>query len=580
MTAIVGQNDSGKSGILHALRIFFDPPKKGGVPITDLHGKDESKNATIEIAFVPQSLQSLEVQIDAKNKSHIVDDHIVDSQGLLRARISVSTRRIEGFELLISDVDDDELFPLGLKNHDELYNLLAARGLPAKKAGKETNQEKRNVLRADAVAKGRGQREQWVDATSIEKLLREIFPKFIFFTDTARYGMGETSVQNQFRGVVDRALASHPTAQQIEADIKTTIQVEFDKVYQRLSRLTDTVTGMQAAPKVSWKKAIDGIDLTWSDNAGIELPFELRGAGVRRLFMVAYFQYEAAESLHDPSGPRYIFTIEEPEIHLHPGAQRLLDTALRELGELGHSVLFTTHSPVFAASTPIDNLMLVTRTAMAAKAIQAPALDTRQIAADLGVEASDRLVGKSYVVLVEGSTDAEFYMVALTELFNAKHTSLSPDDILFLQCGGINNLKFVATTQCMDEAGLNWAVIADSDRNSASASIGKNTQALINACPKTCKHLKVLDRTSIENYFDPAVVKKITGIDCLIHHYGRATSMSRTPLSNTDWEKIKKAGPQIAQAMGASGLIAMSTNSASASEWVTLFNDLKTYFGL
>ena len=261
LAAIVGKNDVGKSGILCALRTFFEPPKRGGLPITDLHEKNDTQNAIIEIAFAPQSLQTREIRIDAKNESHIVDDCLVDSQGLLRARITVSTRRVESFELKVQDVDDDELFPLGLKSHDELLRLLEARSLPARKAGRETNQEKRDTLRCHALVEGIGFREEWVDASDIEKPLRTILPQFVFFTDEARYGIGETGVQNQFKGVVDRALSDHPTAKQIETDINNTIQGEFDKIYQRLSLLTDTVTGMKADPRISWRKAVDGIDL-------------------------------------------------------------------------------------------------------------------------------------------------------------------------------------------------------------------------------------------------------------------------------------------------------------------------------
>ena len=71
------------------------------------------------------------------------------------------------FEILIQDIDDDKLFPLAIKNHDQLFDLLAATGLPAVKAGRKTNQQKRDSLREKAKADGKGLREASVDATSI-----------------------------------------------------------------------------------------------------------------------------------------------------------------------------------------------------------------------------------------------------------------------------------------------------------------------------------------------------------------------------------------------------------------------------
>ncbi len=578
LTPIVGKNDSGKSVILHALRIFFEPPRKGGIDKSDLHRKVESCLASIEVSFIPQNLRSSEIKVDAKNKIHIVDDCLVDANGLLKLRISLSTRGIEAFQIFINDVDYQEFYPLALKKHDELIELLNEVGLPAKRAGKETNQEKRTALRDFAISKGASYKEDWVDANSIEKPIRDILPKFIFFTDSAKYAISETAVQNQFKGIVDRALSGHPNAQQIEEDIKTTIQTEFDKLHDRLSRLTDTVASIEATPKVSWKKAVDGIGLSWGDSLGVDLPYELRGAGIRRLFMVAYFQYEAAASMHDPDGSQYVFAIEEPELHLHPGAQRDLVIALKEIGDLGHCVVFTTHSPVFSSSARIDDLILVSRSNVVAEAKQTPNIDIVNVAHELGVEASDRLIGKNHVILVEGPRDVEFYTTILTELHNNGDTSLAPSSVLFLQCGGVSNLRFSVTTKCIDEAGLKWAVIVDSDKQSATGPYGRDTQYLIDNCPSTCSCLLPLTRTAIENYLDQSIVKSVTGIDCIIPQYGKPTDISGAPLDIQNLKTIKKSVANIAQAMGATGIVSMSLDSSGQCEWVDIFNKIDNDF--
>ncbi|MFI5247317.1 MAG: ATP-dependent endonuclease [Nitrospirales bacterium] len=576
---IVGRNDVGKSGLLHALRVFFDPPKKG-LELSDLHAKDPNAIAQIEVAFCPNALTTQEVQIDAKNKIHLTGDRLVDSRGLLRLRISISAKAVTGFEILIQDIDDDALFPLALKDHDELLELLAASGLQAVKAGKETNQQKRGSLRQKAQAEGRGLREAWVDALSVERKLRDMLPQFIFFADTANYGIGETPVQNQFRGIVDKALALHPNAKQIENDIRTTIQAEFDKVFERLSRLTDSVTSLEANARVSWKKAVDGISLSWGDPAGVSIPYEMRGAGVRRLFMVAYFQYEAAAPLHDAHGPKYIFGIEEPEVHLHPGAQRDLDAALRDLADLGHCVIFTTHSPVFVSTAPLRDVVLVVRPGARAEVKQSPNIDAAQIAAELGVEASDRLVGKNHVILVEGPRDVEFYSTVLALLHGAGHTALDPNTVLFLQCGGICNLQFSVTTCCMDSAGLNWAVIADSDRDAAKGPMGQDAQYLQATPPPSCSALKFLMRSNIESYLDAEVVKHVTGIDCVIPQYGKPTDSAGRPLGKRALKQIKNAGPIVAMQMGAPGIVAHSQDGNGNTEFVTIFEDIRQAFGL
>lgn len=580
VTPIAGRNDVGKSGLLHALQIFFNPPKRGGLDLSDMHAMDPKAVAEIEVAFDPAALATREVQIDAKNKVHVSDDYLVDSRGLLRLRISVSTKAIEALEILIQDIDDDALFPLALKNHDELLQLLASNGLPASKAGRETNQQKRASLRRKAGDDSKGLREAWVDAIPIEKKIRDILPQFILFSDTANYDIGETPVQNQFKGIVDKALASHPDAKQIEESIQSTVQAEFDKVFERLARLTSTVTSLEANARVSWKKAVDGIGLSWGDPAGVSIPYEKRGAGVRRLFMVAYFQYEAAASLHAERGPKYIFAVEEPEVHLHPGAQRDLETAFRDLAALGHSVIFTTHSPVFASAAPLRDIVLVVRPDARAEARQTPSVDAVQIAAELGVEASDRLVGKDHIILVEGRRDVEFYRNVLTCLHEAGLTSLDPNAVLLLQCGGISNLRFTVTTRCMDAAGLKWAVLADSDRPAAGEAMGREARDLRESCPASCSALKFLTRTCIENYLDPGVVKAEAGVECLIPHYGDPTDALGGPLAKRSLKRIKDAAPDVAKQMGAAGIVAHSSDASRVSEFATIFDDIKQAFGL
>ncbi|HTW90106.1 MAG TPA: AAA family ATPase [bacterium] len=578
MTAVVGRNDVGKSALLHALRVFFSPPKKG-LPLAEIHGQNAKAEVEIEVALKPSALSSQEVKIDAKNKINLTSDRLIDGSGLLRLRLVASVKGTLRLEALVQDVDDDALFPLATKNQEQLLSLLEAQGLTATRAGRETNQAKRESLRRKAEADGKGLREAWVDVSDVEAALREVLPEFVLFTDTADYGIEETAVQNQFKGIVDKALAAHTGAKQIEDDIRATVQQEFDKVYDRLCHLTDSVTSLKAEPKVNWKKAVDGIGLTCGDLAGQDTPYELRGAGIRRLFMVAYLQYEAAASMHTPNGPKYVFAVEEPEVHLHPGAQRDLIEAFSELANLGHAVVFTTHSPVFVAEAKMQDVALVTRADNKANVTQKPHIDARQIAEELGVEASDRLVGKNYIILVEGPRDVRFYTSVLDELSKAGRTKMQPGKVMFLQCGGVDNVKFNVTTRCMDEAHLRWAVLGDSDRMSAGGPLGQKATALQAAIPPTCSLCCFLERTAIENYLDQNVVKQVTAIDCLIPQYGKPTDLAGAPLGKRTRDKLKDAGHVVAQRMSASGIESCSKDAGGTCEFARIFDDIYAAFG-
>ena len=577
-SAIVGRNDVGKSGLLAALRTFFIPPKKGGLPLTDVHLCNPDSVATIEVAFDPSALVSATVQHGKSDQLDIATDGLTDKRGLLRLRMEISTKRVEAFEICIHDFVDPTSTPPALKSDGQLSELLKA--FQVEVGASATVVERRAALRKAQEDRGELQEDRWYDAREIEPGIRAILPEFIYFTDTSDYSISQTEVQNQFRSIVERAIGGHPSAQAIEQQMRALIQGEFDKVFQRLSRLTDAVTDLTASPRVSWKKAVDGVSLNWKDESGFEAPYELRGAGIRRLFMVAYFEYEAAASLDDPRGKRYVFAIEEPEVHLHPGAQRELLQALRALAKRGNIVIFATHSPVFAASTPLDGITLVQRIGQSSTTVQMPALDLAFVAEELGVEAPDRLVGRNHVVLVEGPRDVEFYSIVLEELYRAGQTKLDPSKVLFLQCGGAQTIKFAVTFGSMDKVGLKWAVLGDSDRQAPGDVENAAMRELKTSKPSTCLAVEVLERTAIENYLDPTAIKVVTNVDCLVPTYGPLTDPHQRELKSRDLKSIKDASAKIARQMGAGGLIRFGMTKSGKCEWKDLFERLRVALGL
>lgn len=530
LTIIVGRNDVGKSGILHGLNLFFNPPKRKGIREDEIHLKQPNTTAKIEVVF---NISKLSYQtIDIAQKSYFIAEKLTDSQGYLRIRTEISTQRVETFEVFV-------LQPQG--------------------------------------------HYAWQDAKSLggEAGIRALLPPFHFFGDSIRYDISTSGVQGQFRGVVKRALDQHTAIHQLETAIKATIQTEFNKIFENLQNLTSTITTLQALPQISWSKAIESVDLTWADQSAVEIPYEQRGAGIRRLFMVAYFQYEANEALQDPNSPRSIFIVEEPETNLHPGAQRELVEALQTLSQLGHTIILTTHSPVLAATATLDQLKLVRRPTQSSQILQGIDLNLEQVAQDLGIQVSDRLIGKHYIILVEGKDDAQIYDLILRKLYHHGHTKLNPDKLVFLQCGGINNLNFVATKGYISRAGLPWAVIADSDRDSATGSLKRDTRDIQGCEDPNCKYVHILKRRFIESYLCPESIFSLTGIECMVSHYGKAHSKDGIPLAKEQWDDIKKRNIKIFESMDPQTIIEHSMDYESQKcEWIVMFENIRTAFSL
>ena len=104
---------------------------------------------------------------------------------------------------------------------------------------------------------------------------------------------------------------------------------------------------LTAQPIFAWEKAVTFAILA-RDSHGVERSLDQRGSGIRRLLMVAFFQY-LAQKQHERD---VIYAVEEPENCLHPGLQRELADSFADLAADGAQVVLTSHSPVFAGASP------------------------------------------------------------------------------------------------------------------------------------------------------------------------------------------------------------------------------------
>lgn len=132
---------------------------------------------------------------------------------------------------------------------------------------------------------------------------------------------------------------------QIEENVKQGIKEEFKIILDKLKQHTDVITALDPRPELQWKKVVK-FDLDAQDQDGCTIPMDRRGAGVRRLLMVAFFQYLAERGIPKATSRGYVFAIEEPETFLHPTAQRELCRSLTAIAARSTQVLMTTHFPL------------------------------------------------------------------------------------------------------------------------------------------------------------------------------------------------------------------------------------------
>lgn len=515
VTTIVGKNDVGKSSILRAIKLFFD--KKPKIDLEDFHdmaGPDE--NIVIEVSFtsLPERIE-LEEGVETTFK----EEMLLDKDGYLRIRKTFLRNDPKSFEisLITQDFQDTRFSGLADLSERELNERCKELGIDIKRAGRGiTNKSKREALRKKAREMGIkvGTHELKISSRSrVWKCIDSLLPDFELFESETRTDTSATSFQSQFRPIIKTA-AERPEISDVRKKftdyIEKSVQEEFNKLFEELKRYTDDLSALTVKPVFSWDKAVNLL-VYGRDRHGVEKPLEKRGSGLRRLLMVSFFQYLVNKKKEEKLN--FIFGIEEPENNLHPGLQRELVRSFRQLAKQGYQIIITTHSPVFAGASPIEDLILIQRRGGVSRAIQYPKLKLDEIAEELGVEPSDQITGYSACVFVEGKDDIMFWKTIAAKLKEGGYINHDFDDknIGLILTGG-DNLKHWIDCRAMKRLNRRFAVIVDSDKRSKDDKIPERKIKWKERCEKDGGIFIILRKRTIENYLHPNAIKKFCNV--------------------------------------------------------------------
>jgi predicted ATPase len=508
---IVGKNDAGKSSILRAIQLFFEEKPK--IEEEDIHdGATSNEDITIEIAFtsLPQTIQ-IEDGIDTT----LQEEMLLDREGHLRIQKTYPRTDLSKPQISLITWDFQDSFFAGLTTlkESELNRKCREKGIDVTEAGRGiTNKHKRSELRAKAKAENIPLDRYKLDLpqnSDLWRCIKSFLPDFQLFESETKTDIGETSFQSQFRPIVKMAAEQTDVADardKFTEAIKIALQKEVDKIFERLKRHTNDLVTLRAEPVFSWDKAVN-IQIYGKDNAGTDKSLERRGSGIRRLLMVAFFQYLAEKQ--DENTSNFIFGIEELENNLHPALQRELVNSFRQLADKGYQIIVTTHSPVFAGASQIEDLKLIVREHGVAKSIQYPDLDMDKIAEELGVEPSDQITGYKACVFVEGSNDVIFWKTVASKLKEGSYVQADFDEkrVGLIPVGG-DNLKCWIDLRAMKKLNRRFGVVIDSDRKSETDDTPKRKLDWKKKCEEEGGVFYILRKRELENYLHPNAISR------------------------------------------------------------------------
>lgn len=196
--------------------------------------------------------------------------------------------------------------------------------------------------------------------------------------------------------------------------------------------------------------------------------FDQMGTGAQRAIQMSLIRYLAeARAVAPEKTSRRLLLIDEPELYLHPQGIRRLRQALRSLSETGFQVVFSTHSPMMLSRDNAADTVIVGKTKEAGTTANKP-LRQAVSAALSDAESQSRTLFElgnladvyfsERIVLCEGKTDRRLLPLAYERLFGQPPEL---DQIAFVSLGSCSDIpKALPVLAAM---GVKACAVADLD---------------------------------------------------------------------------------------------------------------------
>ncbi|MCX9029492.1 MAG: AAA family ATPase [Candidatus Methanoperedens sp.] len=204
-----------------------------------------------------------------------------------------------------------------------------------------------------------------------------------------------------------------------------------------------------------------------------------------------------------------ILVIDEPELHLHPGAAKSLREIL--VGRKSEiQIIVATHSPIFLDSSVADVIILNQniKNSIVPKILESKEIDLAL--SELGSTGLDALL-YDVIIWVEGPSDKIYLEKWLNLLLNENEITIS-SQIGILPYGGKSLLMHLKIEE-IKLINRKSIFIIDSDKKSENEEIDPDTRNFISICNKNNINYWLTERRAIENYIPLNILERKLNIN-------------------------------------------------------------------
>ena len=159
---------------------------------------------------------------------------------------------------------------------------------------------------------------------------------------------------------------------------------------------------------------------------GVKTSIEEKGDGMQRAVMLSIIQAYVDFRKDKDIAKRFIFLIDEAELHLHPSAQRALKKALLDISHESDQVFVNTHSSVLISEK--EDSQQIFKVEKENKRTRIEPIETDDQKMDvifelLGGSPSDLLLPRNFII-VEGSSEYEFLKIIKQRFYIGKYDGI------------------------------------------------------------------------------------------------------------------------------------------------------------